>query len=194
MQALQVLLEATGIDLTPRHYRETGVFTLMCEALPGDHIAVRTVTDGALDITWHHGIYLGQYRVAHMHPDGNISAVSFDTFVRDIVGVDTYVDTAVIIDYDKDSSLAKELTVKVAEWAMADPGMQHIAYNAVAANCECFASFCRTGRCDNAGTTALHQVMQIVTDLVPPKQHVTMRKPLCLSGGSRNRSVASDMP
>jgi Lecithin retinol acyltransferase len=145
-QALQRLLASLDIDLKPKGFKNLSVYGL-AKAEEGDHMVVRSVVRGTEDVIWHHGIYMGDEKVAHMHPEGNVSIVSLKRFVNEAVTVDTYVDEAGVIDYGPtDSKDRRALSVYLAEWATTAPEMQAIVYNVVGANCECFATWCRTGR------------------------------------------------
>ena len=118
----------------------------VAEAAPGDHIAVRCVTNGKPDAIWHHGLYVGDNKLIHMHPEANISEVGIDNFMRALPQANTYIDKVVVVEYSGDSPFAKQVAVKVAMWALRDDSMRKLTCNIIGANCECFAAFCRTGR------------------------------------------------
>lgn len=161
-ELLQTFLSSIGVELTPHKCREVGTYSWIADAQPGDHIAVRSVTKSKLDVIWHHGIYLGEKKLAHMHPRGNISEVSVDGFMADIPQKDTYVDKVVIVEYSGDTEFARGIAVKIAKLTklskLEDPLMQRLTYNVLTANCESFAVFCRTGRYDMPLVELLHGI------------------------------------
>jgi len=147
MQTIQPLLRSLEVDLTPINCTECDVLELVAMARRGDHIAVRSVNKNKPDVIWHHGIFINFRKIIHMHPDGNISAVAIQAFVRHAVGESgSYADRAAIINYVADSDIARSATCDRALSATVDEFMQSIVYNGLKDNCECFAVWCRTGR------------------------------------------------
>jgi hypothetical protein len=56
-ESLQRFLRSLDVDLTPKGFRDLGIYGLG-RADNGDHVVVRSVTNGTEDVAWHHGIYL----------------------------------------------------------------------------------------------------------------------------------------
>ncbi len=144
---LQSLLRGWGVDLTPQRLQPCSVYSLTKKARPGDHIAVRSVVKDKQDVIWHHGVYVGDDHVVHMHPDGNISKVPIDDFMAGLLTVDTYVESAGVIPYEPDTDEARACTMVAALHAARDPEMQRIVYDLVEHQCDGFVAWCRTGRC-----------------------------------------------
>lgn len=159
---LQTLMRAWGVDLTPRRLVPCGVYSLTSKARPGDHIAVRSVVNGTSDVIWHHGVYVGDEHVVHMHPDGNISKVHIDRFMAGLPTITTYVESAGVVQYDLDTDGARASTVIAAEYAAQDPDMQRIVYDIVDRQCDGFAVWCRIGRC------ARSELCQLLATARPP--------------------------
>ena len=183
LNLLQPLLRALGVDLTPASCTECSIFDLTSTARPGDHVAVRSVVLEIPDVIWHHGIYLGNSYLAHMHPVGNISRVTMDRFMARVIdrqrqhanttGVTTCADRAVIVKYHGDSDYQRARTRTIAAWSCTDESMQAIVYHGLRANCECFAVWCRTERYEksilNVVRTILDRVPITPISLVHPK-------------------------
>lgn len=155
LQAIQPFMRALEMDLSPTSKTECGPYDLAGIAQPGDHIAVRSVTKGTTDVIWHHGIYMGNSQVVHMHPSGNISGVGLSEFAVTHITADTYIDKAAIVNYRGDSPQFKALTQIIASWTTSDPTMKSIEYDGLRANCDGFACWCRTGRCEGPTVTKL---------------------------------------
>lgn len=165
----QTLLRGWGVDLTPRRLLPCGVYSLTSKACPGDHIAVRSVVNGTRDVIWHHGVYMGDEHVVHMHPDGNISQVPIDKFMAGLPTATTYVESAGVVQYDGDTDAARTNTMMAARYAIQDPEMQSLVYNIVEHQCDGFAVWCRMGRwahseiCHLLANAQLHRPPQIYT-------------------------------
>ena len=147
---LQELLRTIDVDLEPTAFRICGV-TGLGSSTPGEHLAVRSrsVLTGKVDAIWHHGIYVGDGDVVHMHPDGNISRVNLDTFALGATSRGRTVDTAVVIIYKGDTDRWRSWSCELALSALHTPEMKDLVYDEVLANCEHFASWCRTLRCED---------------------------------------------
>ncbi|EFJ43124.1 hypothetical protein VOLCADRAFT_106990 [Volvox carteri f. nagariensis] len=161
---LQTSLRATEVDLTPRNYKEFGPCRLGT-APAGSHIVVQIVRGEQEDVIWHHGIYLGDYMAAHMHPDGNISIVTIEKFMGMERGAPRgdYVGKAGIVEYAGDNDTLRNKTCIFARWAAADKDGQQIVYNALSSNCEWFATLARTGR---GSSEQVDRVVRVVARLL----------------------------
>ena len=146
-QLLQTLLKSWGADLTPRALLPCSIYLWASKVRPGDHVAVRSVVNGTRDVIWHHGIYVGDEYMVHMHPANNICKVHIDQFMASLPTTGTYLESAGVVQYDGDSEMARAQTVMVAECAVHDETMQRIVYDLVQHQCDGFATWCRTGRC-----------------------------------------------
>ena len=123
LQLLQKWLQTNDVTLTPCNYREFGPRGL-CTAPAGSHIVVRAVR------SWHHAIYLGDSKAAQMHPNGDVRIVPLDHFMSSTVCC------AGIVEYHGDDDALRNITCILAFQAAADE---------VGSNCECFATWARTG-------------------------------------------------
>lgn len=152
---LQTLLRGWGVDLTPRGLYKCGVYTWANKARAGDQIAVRSVVNGTQDVIWHHGIYVGDEHMVHMHPNGNINKVHIDQFMAGLPTANTYVEEVGVVQYQGDNELARAQTVIAAHHALQDKAMQSIVYNIVEHQCDGFATWCRTGKWVSSAINAL---------------------------------------
>jgi hypothetical protein len=165
--SLQKFLRALDVDLTPSAFKSYGPYTVLRSVRVGDHVAVRSVTNGQKDVAWHHGIYVGgdSDNLVHMHPDGNISKVPFDRFMGNVISDGCCIDAAGIVEYRDDNDAHRLRAAFIAELATQDPTMQSLVYNGVSRTCCCFATWCRSGRCD--ATPLILQVLRQVSPTVP---------------------------
>ena len=162
-QILRNLLELSGVvDLTPIYAKESSFLKVLNDAKPGDHIAVRAPNE----IHWHHGIFTGEV-------DGKESVVDMwgTTIENAAINIreaeDFFFNKAqvYVVLYNDDTDERRAATLKVA-LSCARDSAQYAApvYNLLSNNCECFATFCRTGRCVPSRT-----MMRLLRD-VPPKK------------------------
>jgi hypothetical protein len=148
LRNLQTVLAACSVDLTPKGFEQHGVFSLLHALRVGDHAVVRSIRSGTQDIIWHHGVYVGDEHIVHMHPEGNISKVPFETFMGTITrGV--CVDTAGVVSYTSDTAVTRLACAMRALLATVDENMQDIEYSPEKYQCDGFAAWCRTGRCES---------------------------------------------
>lgn len=158
---------ALDVDLTPSAYKAYGPYTVLRNVRVGDHVVVRSVTNEKKDVAWHHGIYVGgdNDNLIHMHPVGNISKVPFDKFMGNILSEGSRIDAAGIIEYRDDSDTHRLRSAFIAELATQDPAMQSLVYEGASRTCCCFATWCRSGRCDMI--PLLQQILRQVPTTVP---------------------------
>lgn len=155
---LQTLLRSHGVDMTPSRIKLYDDITFMRKIKPGDHIAYRLGKidkDGVRrpEVIWHSGIYVGGDSVIHMHPCGDISKVSMKTFMeRDATH---YTDAMGVVKYKDDDDIARAFTVVIAQFCTVDIDMQKIVYDKISRNCDGFATFCRSGRCEDIAVVNL---------------------------------------
>lgn len=142
----QAVLRCLELDLTPSGFDEHGPYAVLAHARPGDHVAVRSVVKGKADVIWHHGIYVGDGCIVHMHPKNDISKVHFNDFMAAIPTSDTYIEKAGIVTYHGDGDQARAACVINAVAATVAPELQQITYDVVRHQCDGFATWCRTGR------------------------------------------------
>ena len=182
--SLQSGLRVLDVDLTPDNAKPYGVYTWASKARVGDHIAIRCVTQGKQDVAWHHGIFIGNDYLVHMHPTGNISKVTIDDFMATLPTHNTYIDTAAIVEYKGDSDVARGITAMIATHAPTDPTLKTLVYDVLGTNCDGFAAFCRTYKYDTAMCTAVCTTL----DCVPMRTYIhTHPKLLAPAGGSLSR-------
>jgi hypothetical protein len=143
------LLRAWEVDLTPQNFRQIDLYELLLHLRPGDHLAVRSLCGATPDIIWHHGVYAGDHSVVHMHPEGNISKVSFATFMGrpNASRADVEVDVAGVVEYSGDTDVARAFCLARALLATSDQQMQQTVYDVTRRQCDRFVAWCRTGRC-----------------------------------------------
>ena len=129
-------LTGTFVDPTPSNAIETP-FDVLHELPAGSQIAVKRGT------LYHHGIYLGHNEV--MHFSGNSET---DARVRkDRVHVFMTPNLSFYhVQYADDTEERRAHTVVVAEFLHAHLHDTEGLYHAALANCECFATYCRTGK------------------------------------------------
>ena len=160
--SLQVFLRTLDVDLTPSSFKSYGPYGLLGKVRVGDHVVVRSVTDGQPDVAWHHGIYVGDENLVHMHPEGNISKVPYEGFMGNIMSESSRIDAAGIVEYSDDSDVHRMRAAFLAELATQDPGMQALVYDGASRTCCCFATWCRSGRCDECPSQILGRVAATV--------------------------------
>lgn len=147
---MELLLDLPG--LTQSGFKEIDQYVLVSDARRGDHIVARSATRIVTDVAWHHGIFLSKNRVAHMHPSGNISIVNLKAFFAQVEGESPVYQTGVIEYGSADSDEIREWSAMLAEALAGNAAAHKLVYDALGANCERFATFCRTGRHDDIAT------------------------------------------
>ena len=138
MGRMEETLRQLGLDGHDMHIASTTPVERLADIVPGDMVAVRR-TDS--NMTVHTGIYIGNGEVVDLwgpaKQSSTIDRRPYADFNYPSVGT-------VIVNFD--AAFAKVDTVKIA-LAMVDRG-RHISYNGRLRNCQHFATYCRTGRCE----------------------------------------------
>ena len=162
---MQVFLRALDIDLSPATFKPYGPYALLAKVRVGDHVAVRSATDGPTAMVggfegggaplWHHGIYVGDGNLVHMPgiPGGNISKVPYEMFMGNIISEGSRIDAAGVVEYRDDSDAHRMRAAFLAELATQDAEMQALVYDGC-----CFATWCRSARCDMRTMQILKEV------------------------------------
>ena len=144
----QPLLRRVVGDLTPRNLADAPLAEIVVRVQPGDHVAVL----GEGDTAWHHGIVFSApsattpdapFQVVDMSPGVDVRIRSFASFAppktTSVVGV---------VRYAGDSPELRGLSLARATYLLASPELAPVVYNLLLRNCQHFATWCRTGRCD----------------------------------------------
>jgi hypothetical protein len=137
------------MDLVPHHFEQVHVSAdLGGAARPGEHLAVKWKDAETEDVSWHHGIYLGSNRVAHLNKKYGLKEVSVSEFLsRDDQNFDTdSVAATGFVRYNVDTAERRALVVMRALHLLRHREASPI-YHILLSNCECFATWCWTNRC-----------------------------------------------
>ena len=141
--ALGHFLDARGIDLTPSHADKFPNTDFYLKIEPGYHIAVYC------DPVWHHGIYISRNEVIRFSGDTPATATINKTTVHDFVN-STPSNEFCIVNYDNDNAEFNVQTVLVAKEFLKfyeeNEDIRPQLYRFLSSNCECFATFCKTGQ------------------------------------------------
>lgn len=107
----------------------------------GSHLAVFHLEKGSF--VWHHGILTTNGRlskITHMHPEGNISSVSIESFVGNTANAQV-----MLINHPGvDLAMVAWRANRLIEAAQNNPSV--LVYHITNANCEQFVHCCLTGR------------------------------------------------
>ena len=95
-------------------------------------------------------------------PDGNITKVTMGQFLSGpLIRMESQgqVDAAGVVVYEGDNQTTKEAHALKAELALEDEEFYEAVCNVVHSNCECFATYCKTGRYSSC---VLHSLLAAV--------------------------------
>jgi hypothetical protein len=132
----------------------------------GDHIAVRNPSG-----YWHHGIFFknkttrSSMVVEVWGESKETSKITSRTFAMFVAGGKRFA----LIKYADDAALPRKLTAALALHLLENAGPAGF-YNVASNNCEHFATFCRTLRCENV--LAVAQCLQNLPEQRPQKPYV----------------------
>lgn len=176
MERVAQVLQLLPVDLQPAD----AVLHHQCHVLahlqPGDHIAVpiglALPGRDPARAPWHHGIYLGDGKVMHMHGESKEDARVRQDDMSGFLGSGGYKYVA-IVQYSAGASAAHNATLELARRLEAAPS--GAVYDLLCCNCECFATFCKTGRCADyvVGMACLQRL--VLTAEPPTKPAVCLR-------------------
>ena len=166
-RSAQPLLRRVVGDLTPRNLADAPLAEIVVKVQPGDHVSVL----GEGDTAWHHGIVFSApsaatpdvcFQIVDMSPGANVRVRSFASFAP------PKSTTAVgVVRYAGDSPELRALSLARATYLLDSPELGPVVYHLLLRNCQHFATWCRTGRCDSYQTVQ-HFLMYHVVPIAHP--------------------------
>jgi hypothetical protein len=146
-QAEVVDILFAGLDLSPQ--QKTPI--TKSPPQPGDHLAVKfKLTENTY--AWHHGIYMGNENVIDHSKKRGLIQRPYSEF-----GDSEFM--VFVIEYGEstaDAAVRRCNALRLASWALANA--DKLPYKLLENNCECFATWCSTGRYVSISTNMLHVV------------------------------------